>query len=176
MMWRPVVGDGLERCQVASSPDGHRMSGTTLRAGDNGPVEIRYSVNLSQDWTALTVGVHIRAPDEDRSVALVRREDGSWLVGDDTIDAFAGASDIDFAWTPATNTIPIRRLDLEPGQSATIQAVVIPFPGRDVERRTQTYERLAPRRWRYGSGDYETDLTTNEHGFVVAYPGQWMAV
>lgn len=152
------------------------MSGTTLLAGDEGPVEIRYSVNLSADWTTTSVGVHIRAPSDDRSVALVRRDDGTWLVGDDAIDAFSGADDADFAWTPATNTIPIRRLDLAPGQSATIEAIVIPFPGRDVERRTQTYERLAPRRWRYRAGDYETDLTTNEHGFVVAYPGRWMAV
>ena len=33
-----------------------------------------------------------------------------------------GCPDVDFGWTPATNTVPIRRLGLEVGETASITA------------------------------------------------------
>lgn len=135
------------------------------------PVEIRYSVSLDGEWTPDVVGVHINSLAEDRSVALRRDGVGNWMVGDEVLEALTGATDIDFAWTPATNTIPIRRLDLESGESAKIDTIYVPFPDREVVRRSQTYERLAAHRWRCRPGDFEVDMTTDEDGFVVACPG-----
>ena len=51
----------------------------------------------------------------------------------------------------------------------------IAFPAHEIERKTHCYERLALRRYRYQSGDYQVDLTVNEQGMVVAYPGGWTA-
>ena len=173
ILWRRIVGTGLERCELVETVEGTRISGTSLLAGADGPVEIRYSVAMDTQWRPHTVGVNIRGTAENRSVALRSDAAGSWSVGGEAVPDFAGATDVDFAWTPATDTIPLRRLALEIGERAEVTAIVVPFPGRDVTLRRQAYERLASRRYRHTRGDYAVDLTLNEDGFVVAYPGGW---
>ncbi len=176
IMWRRIDGAGLERSEVVEAPDAIRMSGTTLLATDVGPVEIRYSIALTGQWVTETVGVHVRGPQDERSVALRADGRGNWSVGDEVVEDLTGAVDVDFAWTPATNTIPIRRLGLETGDRADVQVIHVPYPDREVARRSQSYERLGPRRYRLTSGAFETDLTVDDDSLVVQYPGQWTAV
>jgi uncharacterized protein len=84
--------------------------------------------------------------------------------------------DVDLGFTPATNTLPIRRLGLEVGEAAELAVAWLRWPTLRVERAEQRYERLARDRYRYSSGDFEADLTVDEHGLVVEYEGVWRAV
>jgi uncharacterized protein len=78
--------------------------------------------------------------------------------------------DIDLGWTPATNTIPIRRLELEVGETASITAAWVRFPELDVVANEQQYTRLADDRWRYRSGDFDFELITDPgSGLVLEY-------
>ena len=90
---------------------------------------------------------------------------------------FGACADIDLGWTPATNTIPIRRLKLEVGETSSITAVWVRFPELDVVRNEQRYTRLASDRWRYQSGDYDFELVTDAAtGLVLVYGGDlWRA-
>ena len=82
----------------------------------------------------------------------------------------AGCDDIDLGWTPATNTIPIRRLGLELGETSTITAAWVRFPELDVVCNRQRYTRLTNSRWRYESGDYDVELVADgASGLVLAY-------
>ena len=81
-----------------------------------------------------------------------------------------GCRDVDLGWTPATNTIPIRRLGLKAGQTATISAAWVRFPELDVVNNVQRYTRLANDCWQYSSGDYEFELATDAvTGLVLSY-------
>jgi hypothetical protein len=173
ILWRRVRDPGMDRCELTTGPDGHRLSGTALFSGNGLPVEIRYSIALDERWRTRIVGVHVRAPADVRSVALRSDGEGNWEVGGEPIDDLAGATDVDLAWTPATNTIPIRRLDLDVGAGAETLVAFVPYPDRLVERRAQSYTRLAERRYRYQSGDFSTDLTVDAAGIVTQYPGMW---
>jgi hypothetical protein len=164
----------MERAILEPTPDGFRLAGTVLLAEPDGPMEIRYSVVTDHNWQTRTVGAHVQTPTGDRRLALNSDGAGSWSAGDDPILELYGAIDVDLAWTPATNTLAIRRLNLEIGESAEAPTVVIAYPAHKIERRTHHYERLAPLRYRYRSGDFQTDLTVNDQGLVVAYPGGWM--
>lgn len=166
----------MERCELGVTDDGLRISGTTLFRDEAGPVEIRYSVAVDERWRTRIVGVHVRTEAENRSVALRCDGAGNWEVGGHPISELEGAIDVDLAWTPATNTIPIRRHRLAVGESADTRVVFVPFPGREVTAKQQSYERLAERRYRYTSGSFSADLTVDEHGLVTAYPGLWTTV
>ncbi len=83
---------------------------------------------------------------------------------------------MDLEWTPATNTLPIRRLGLEIGGSAGIAAAWIRTQDFSIERLDQIYERLELARWRYRSGDFSADLTVDSEGLVLEYEGFWRAV
>jgi hypothetical protein len=173
ILWRRVDRIGLERAILEPTPDGFRLAGTVLLAEADGPIEIRYSVLTDADWHTRSVGAHVQTATGDRRLALNSNRAGTWSAGDDPVLELYGAIDVDLAWTPATNTLAIRRLNLDVGESAEASTVDIAFPTHEIERRTHHYERLAPMRYRYRSGDFETDLTVNSQGLVVAYPGRW---
>src|SRR5262249_58793699 len=81
--------------------------------------------------------------------------------------ALDGCVDVDFGWTPATNTLPIRRLGLGVGAAATIRAAWVRFPELDLLALDQTYTRLADDRWRYASGTFEAELVVDPATGVV---------
>jgi len=84
-----------------------------------------------------------------------------------------GAIDVDFAFTPATNTLPLRRLGLTVGEHADIDVARVAFPERSIGVARQRYERLSENTYRYSSGDVAVTLTVSEEGLVVDYPGIW---
>jgi hypothetical protein len=84
-----------------------------------------------------------------------------------------GCLEVDISTTPLTNTLPINRLRLKPGESHAIRAVYIELPGLGVSVMPQRYTRLDERLYRYQSEGFQADLTVDEHGLVVDYPGLW---
>lgn len=87
----------------------------------------------------------------------------------------AGCIDIDLSITPATNTLPIRRLGLAVGASAEVTAAWVRFPALIVAPLRQRYTRLAPDRYRYESleSGFTTELTVDDQGLIAHYPGGW---
>jgi hypothetical protein len=79
-------------------------------------------------------------------------------------------------WSPSTNTLPIRRLALAPGETRAVAAAWIRFPSLEVERLDQSYERLDQRRYRYRSGLFSSDLLVDDNAMVLQYGVNWKAV
>lgn len=175
-MWHSLDGLGLDRCVVDTTAEGHRLVGTALLVADGEPYEIRYSVITDGDWRTQTVGAHVQGPSGDRRLALNADGAGGWNVADNPILDLYGAVDVDLAWTPATNTLPIRRLGLAVGESAEITVAYIDFPGHSVTRRTQSYRRLAEHEYRFTSGTFSADITIDGDGLVAGYEGLWEKV
>src|SRR4029450_5847699 len=67
--------------------------------------------------------------------------------------------DVDLSFTPATNTLPIRRLGLDIGEEAEIHVAWLVWPELSVERVLQRYTRLAGGRYRYTQDAFEAELT-----------------
>ncbi len=112
----------------------------------------------------------------DRSID----DDGNWRKdGKQPLPHLNGAIDVDITATPFTNTLPIRRLGLEAGQSADIVVAYIDVPSLTVTADPQRYTCLEPmRRYRFESqgGDFVRDIEVDEHGLVVLYPGLFKRV
>jgi hypothetical protein len=83
----------------------------------------------------------------------------------------AGALDVDLTVTPATNTLPVRRLGLEVGQAADLWMAWIQFPDLEVIPSEQRYERLTQDRWRFSTGDFQAELVVDRDGLVLDYGG-----
>jgi hypothetical protein len=91
-----------------------------------------------------------------------------------------GCIDIDLAGTPFTNTLPIRRLDLDVNDSPVeIKVVYVPFdtftPFVDLQR-YRCLER--GRLYRYEAVDhsFSADLPVDSDGLVTDYPGLFKRV
>ena len=98
-----------------------------------------------------------------------------WTLNGVEKAAVNGCVDLDLNFSPATNLLPIRRLNLEIGQQAEVSAAWLRFPSFELEPLAQVYTRLDEFTYRYssGGGSFVRELTVNEVGFVTDYPGLW---
>lgn len=86
-----------------------------------------------------------------------------------------GCFDLDLNFSPSTNILPIRRLNLAIGQQAEVKAAWLRFPSFELEPLPQIYHRLDETRYRYESADgkFVAELQVNATGMVTNYPGIW---
>jgi len=82
---------------------------------------------------------------------------------------------LDLNFSPATNLLPIRRLELAVGQEGEVRAAWLRFPGLKLEPLEQRYKRIDQNTYRYesGGGEFVAQLSVNEDGFVAKYPNFW---
>ena len=170
VLWQDVTTGALDRCRLETGPDGLRLSGVVLTAAHGTPLDVRYLVETDPDGLTRRVELAL----DGGAVHRVLLADGTgrwrWEDGPELAEV-AGALDVDLAVTPATNTLPIRRLGLEVGQAADLSMAWVQFPGLEVLASAQRYERPAPDRWRFSSGDFTAELLVDPDGLVLDYAG-----
>ncbi|HWC43567.1 MAG TPA: putative glycolipid-binding domain-containing protein [Actinomycetota bacterium] len=174
VLWQGVETGALDRCRLEAGPDGLRLSGTVLTAEFGTPLDVRYQVETGPD--GLTRRVELELDAGAGAVRRVLAADGAgrwwWEGGGPTLAEVAGALDIDLTVTPATNTLPIRRLAaLEVGEAADLRMAWVQFPELSVIASTQRYQRLTADRWRFSSGDFSAELLVDPEGLVLEYSG-----
>ena len=158
---------GYAACRT---PDGLRLSGVVLTAAHGIPLDVRYLVEAGSGGLTRRVELEL----DGGAVRRVLLADGvgrwRWEGGPERAGV-AGALDVDLTVTPATNTLPIRRLGLEVGQAVELSMAWVQFPGLEVVGSAQRYQRLAPDRWRFSTGDFTAELLVDPDGLVLDYGG-----
>ena len=99
---------------------------------------------------------------------------GAGLPGTEDADLLYGAYDVDLSGSPLTNTLPIRRLGLfkaDTGVAHRLNIAWVLLPSLEVIQADQIYTPLGDGRVRYASETFSTDLTCDDDGFVIDYPG-----
>ena len=180
VIWAPAAAPGLEHLRVTL---GDAADGVVIGLDDGGrPFRLRYHVGCDECWRVREVCVTLldgRAPGVD----LRADGDGCWTTDAGTpVPALDGCIDLDLSATPFTNTLPIRRLGLRPGESAEIAAAYVVAPELTLEAVRQRYTCLAAGpdggRYRYESlpddplrQPFVAELTVDADGLVIDYPG-----
>jgi hypothetical protein len=99
---------------------------------------------------------------------------GAGLPGAEDPDRLYGAFDVDLTGSPLTNTLPVRRLGLLKSQAGVAHRVSVAWvllPSLEVIRVDQIYTALDGHRVRCAGETFNADLTLDDEGFVVDYPG-----
>ena len=158
-----------EHCTLTVRDSGLSLIGTVLGSDAHAPVRVEYRVLA--DGAGLTTAVHVREQRgfDQRTLTIERSAKGAWTVDGAAARGLRGCTDIDLGCSPSTNTLPIRRLRLAIGASATIQAAWVKFPELAVVKAAQTYQRLDEATYRYASGSFEAELTVDDDGLVGNY-------
>jgi hypothetical protein len=172
VLWQSSAG-GSELCVLEKSGRGWRLRGTVLAMAGKEPVEIRYKVEASPAWVTEDAEVLVSFVGGDLRDPFT--PGGLWS-GKERPPEFADCADVDLGFTPATNTLPIRRLRLEIGQEAEVAAVWLRWPELTVERAMQSYARVAKDRYRFSQEDFSAELVVDDQGLVLDYEGLWRAV
>ena len=159
-----------------TAEDGHRLEGDVVLPAADAPARIAYRLEVDAQWRTRHVRADIDRAGERRHIELTADGNGGWQHVDPPVADLTGCLDVDLGWTPATNTLPIRRLQLDVGEERTIDIAWVRFPEMTLERVAQTYRRLDERSWQYSSGSFTAKLEVDAHGYVLRYGSDlWVA-
>jgi hypothetical protein len=141
--------------------------------------QLAYLIECEHDWRTRLAIVTGSAAGAPKRFEFGADGAGRWTLNGAPLSLVEGALDIDLGFTPATNLLPIRRLDLAVGERADVRTAWVRFPELRVEALEQSYQREAARVFRYDAlvdGErFQARLDTDEFGRVLHYEGLWEA-
>jgi hypothetical protein len=173
ILWRRLDRPGHEAAQLRATPAEWHVAGAAVFGHDGVPCRLDYSIACDLDWR--TRRADVTGWVGNTVVERRIRVEDSWLLDGETCPAVSGCTDIDLNFSPSTNLLPIRRLRLAIGQSASVRAAWLRFPSFELELLEQVYHRIDEYTYRYESagGSFVVVLQTDATGFVTEYPGFW---
>lgn len=176
VLWRRLDQPGHESARLLFDGSSWRLAGTAVFADKQQPCRLEYLVVCDSKWQTLSGRVAGWVGEQTVEIGLSVDAARRWWVNGAECPAVAGCVDLDLNFSPSTNLLPIRRLDLAIGQGAGVRAAWLRFPGFTLEPLDQLYRRIAPATYRYESagGKFVTELQVTAVGFVTAYPGFWV--
>jgi uncharacterized protein len=177
LLWRRLDRPGHESARLTALDSGWHLTGTAVFAHSRQPCRLDYLVVCDLRWQTLSTEVRGWVGTETVTIELSVDPGRRWAFNGAGRPEVAGCSDVDLNFSPSTNLLPIRRLDLRIGQEATVRAAFLRFPEFTLEPLEQLYRRLDVATYRYESagGRFSVDLEVNAVGLVVHYPGFWHA-
>jgi len=175
ILWQGFVLPGHEACRLFSQDSRWYLEGTAVFSHEKQPCRLDYQVTCDHAWHTLSADVDGWLG--NTNVGIQIKTDSAqhwWLNGIEQPD-IKGCIDIDLNFSPSTNLLPIRRLNLTIGEIAEVKAAWLRFPSFRLEPLSQQYHRLDESTYRYESagGQFVADLKVNRLGFVIEYPGIW---
>lgn len=175
ILWRRIDQPGHEVATLIQESAGWQLRGVAVFASERGPCSLEYQITCDQSWHTRAAAVTGWIGAESVVVRVEADGTGSWRLNGKDVPAVTACIDIDLAFSPSTNLLPIRRLQLAMGATALVRAAWLTFPMLTLQPLEQRYQRLDDQRYRYesGGGAFTAVLRTNDAGFVVDYPGLW---
>jgi hypothetical protein len=175
IFWHDRDRKGAEHCVLAAEPGGFRFEGTLISQAGGAPLIVQYAMRVDVNWHTRRVEVRVNGGGGKDTLILLADSYGGWWHDTHPLPELSGCIDVDLGMSPSTNTLPIRRLLLQPGHKQTIDVAWVRVPELTVERATQTYERIDAHRYRFETGKFAADLIVDKDGLVVDY-AIWMAM
>lgn len=162
------AGRGRERVSLWRTPAGWRAVGTFALVFDGKPVDGHYEILADSSWRTEIVDLVW----DDRPLRLLSPTPGEWRDARGALPELSGCYDVDFAWSAFTNTLPIRRLALAPGEARDIDVIYV--DASLVPRKVrQRYTCVDTHHWRYEGfpAGFRADIDVDDEGLIVDYPG-----
>lgn len=174
--WRHTgLREGFEVAFFATADDGYRISGHTTAVEAGRAWAVHYEIALDRRW--LTRSASVWGWSESGTRALrAECDDGGWSVDGVRRPDLDGCRDVDLESSAVTNTIPVHRLALAVGASASAPAAYVRAADLQVQRLEQVYARTPDEEGRgydYHAPqfDFSCRLVYDRSGLIVDYPG-----
>lgn len=175
ILWRRLDRPGHEAARLVHHAPFWQLGGTAVFGHELGPCRLEYQVVCDAGWRTLHAKVIGWIGPRQVKAELYTDTARRWVINGQQASSVAGCVDLDLAFTPSTNTLPIRRLSLNPGERVEVRAAWLTFPALELEPLVQVYVRTGASSYHYESsgGAFETDLEVGAGGFVLRYPPLW---
>ena len=174
ILWRRLDRPGHDACRLWQDDTRQGVEGVAVWLDPAGPAHLAYHVACDDDWITRSARVQGRVGGRELTLSIHRDEIGNWRAAGEELPDLCGLQDIDLGFTPATNTLPIRRLRQQGKDRAELASVWLDPADWALKRLPQSYRR-GDSGWHYASPGYEAELAVDADGFVTDYPEMWIA-
>ncbi len=176
VFWRRVDCPGMEWARLTEAGDWAELRGTVILIEEGVPARLDYSILCNGRWETQRAEVSGWVRDTEINLFIGRLASGEWELNGKVISAVAGCSDIDFAFSPATNLLPIRRLHLELNETGEAKAAWLLFPTLQLQPMGQRFRRVGQGHYDYAADTgFAARLEVHPTGWVTDYPPFWRA-
>ncbi len=180
--WQDWQGYGLEHCVYREETEGLFLEGV-VAGTRHGTYGGHYLVRTDALFRTREVRLeYVSGP----RLHIESDDQGNWtdIITGKPLPTLNDCFDVDIGITPATNTLPIKRLNLSAQESQDITVAYIPLPDQIEgeflpQRAEQRYTCLVPHhRYRYDGlfRAFSAELEIDESGLVLDYPDTFRRV
>jgi uncharacterized protein len=176
MLWRRLDAPGHDACRLERRGRKWLLSGVAAFRHSRGPASVEYSLLVDDAWRTLQGRVKGAVGVRRIDIRASRQDDG-WLVDGARVDDLTPLSDLDFGFTPATNFVQLKRVELPLGVSTPLPVAWLDLDSGGLSALEQTYQRLSEAELLYTAPafGYRAILKIAPNGFIQTYPGLWEA-
>ena len=176
MLWRQLDAPGHDACSLERNEAGWGLRGAAAFRHDKGPAWILYAIQCDAEWQAVSAQLRGAVGKRRIDVAIARR-DGSWTLNGAQVPKLEHLTDIDLAFTPATNLLHLRRVAIGLDESVRLPVAWFELDTGALTELPQIYRRLSETELSYEapSVGYEAILQLAPNGFIRRYPQLWEA-
>ena len=179
VLWTPLQQTGLEQLHLVENETSIVADGLVLGIEHATPFRLWYQVRTDSTWNVRECLLQVGG-EQGQTVHLYADGQGHWTDAEGiACSHLDGCLDLDISRTPFTNTLPIRRLVLTPGESADLLVAYITVPDLSLRPVRQRYTCLSHTasggiyRYENVENNFTADLPVDAQGLVVDYPGIW---
>ena len=169
---------GFEVAWFDADPDGagRQLRGHSTGLEDGQTWSVAYDIRLDSAWRTRWAQIRRYGAEGEWVTELESNGLGRWRVDGAPAPEVDGCLDVDLEASAMTNTLPVHRLELAPGDRSDAPAAYVRLD-LTVQRLDQTYRRLdddgPPYRFDYAAPvfDFACELRYDAAGLVLDYPG-----
>jgi uncharacterized protein len=174
ILWNRLDSPGHDSARLSHESPHWRIAGTAVFAREQRPCRLDYAVACDAAWRTTSARISGWWGHEIIDIELTVDAARTWRMNGIECPAVKGCLDVDLHFTPATNTLPIRRLQLAIGRESSVRAAWL-SPDFSMRPLEQVYRRTGANTYRYESdgGTFTADLELNEAGLVTRYEALW---
>jgi len=125
VFWQRLDLPGSEVAQLKEEPDAWVIEGVVLVAIDCTPARLEYRVQCDRSWQTTIATVQGTLGERTVSCDIHSDTQGHWWLNGVRVPAVDGALDVDLAFTPSTNLLPLRRAPLAEGETMSVRAALL---------------------------------------------------
>jgi uncharacterized protein len=174
MLWRRLDNPGHDWARISGTASEPVLRGTSIFLENGIAGRMDFRIRCDSRWVTRSAEVLGWVGDRKVTFAVERSAAGRWKMNGRSIPEVEGCDDLDLSFTPATNLLAIRRLNLKVGESGEARAAWMVFPDMDPRPLVQTFRRVDNFRYAYQSDNgFAAELEVDARGFVVEFPPLW---
>lgn len=183
IIWKALIYEGMEHLVLDETETGASIKSVVIGVENHAAFRLDYILQCDEHYAVREVNLALNADSALRRLYMTSDGRGNWSDAEgEPLSAFDGCLDIDISTTPFTNTLPIRRIGWQVGQSEVLNMIYLLIPDLTPRLAQQRYTCIeqstngATFRYESLSSGFTALLPVDAAGLVLDYPKIWERV